>query len=156
MGNNFFEFGRCTFLQTKGTAMGAASVANIFMSLLSRDILSTTSEKRLYVKRYIDDIFILWLQKQDLKSFYQKIISYHPQIKFKMTHSTTSVNFLDITVYKDEIFERTGRLNTMTYQKDQNLFQYLHFKSNHPKSSLKGLIIGEAIRYIFSQFQRNI
>ena len=83
-----------------------------------------------------------------------------------MTHSTTSVNFLDITLYKDEIFEQTGRLNTMTYQKKFTLqvkspyivryLSRLPAGSRMSKSSLKGLIIGEAIRYIFAQFQRNI
>ena len=149
--NNFFEFAELTFLQTKGTAKGAAfspTIANIYMSILLREFLSTTPEKPLYLKRYIDDIFILWPEKPNLTIFYQQIKSYHPQIKFTIAQSTTSVNFLDITVYKDKTFEKTGKLSVMTYQKDQNLFQYLHFKSNHPKSTLKGLIIGEAIRYI--------
>ena len=35
-----------------------------------------------------------------------------------------------------------------TYQKPQNLYQYLHYTSSHPQSVFKGLIIGECKRYV--------
>ena len=35
-----------------------------------------------------------------------------------------------------------------TYQKNNNLYQYLHYTSYHQKAISKGIIIGECIRYI--------
>ena len=58
------------------------------------------------------------------------------------------MDFLDRTVYKGTQFDRTKCLDIKTFQKSQNLYQYLHFTSHHPKSVYKGLIVGECKRYI--------
>uniref|UniRef100_A0A1X7UGQ5 GIY-YIG domain-containing protein n=1 Tax=Amphimedon queenslandica TaxID=400682 RepID=A0A1X7UGQ5_AMPQE len=151
MTNNFFEFADITFLQRKGTAMGAAfspTVANIFMSTLLRKFLSSTSDRPLFMRRYIDDIFMVWPRNKDLDKFLSELNNFHPQIKFTTTQSDTAVNFLDITIYKNSNFTATGKLSTSTYEKENNLFQYLHFESNHSISIYKGIIIGEAMRYV--------
>ena len=60
---NYFTFDNLTFQQIKGTAMGAVfspTIANIFMSTILRDFLSTQSTTPLLITRYIDDIFIIW------------------------------------------------------------------------------------------------
>lgn len=61
--NNFFQFGNFTFQQTTGIAMGAAfspSLANIYMSVFLIRFLKSYPSKPLLLKRYIDDIFIIW------------------------------------------------------------------------------------------------
>lgn len=53
MNNNYFEFAGSTFLQVDGTAMGAAfspTIANIFMSTIVKQFLSTTPEKPILLR----------------------------------------------------------------------------------------------------------
>ena len=149
--NNYFMFAEVTFQQLEGTAMGAAfspTVANIYMSVLLQKFLQSTSERPFLLKRYIDDIFIIWPKHQNLSSFLHNINEFHPSIKYTMDQSNTHINFLDLTIFKSKQFSETHQLSVKTYQKEHNLYQYLHFTSNHPKSTFRGIIIGEAIRYI--------
>uniref|UniRef100_A0A1X7U709 Reverse transcriptase domain-containing protein n=1 Tax=Amphimedon queenslandica TaxID=400682 RepID=A0A1X7U709_AMPQE len=148
MNNNFFTFADIPFQQIEGTAMGAAflpSIVNIYMSVLLKSFLSKRSDKPLLIKRYIDDIFMIWQKHHDLNKFVDDINSYHPNIKFTFTQSDSAVEFLDITVYKGE---DTEKLKVSTFQKENNLHQYLHFSSSHPKSVFRGIIIEEATRYV--------
>ena len=50
-------------------------------------------------------------------------------------------------MYKGRGFLFTNRLDTKTFQKPLNLYQYLHFTSNHPPKVFKALIKGECIRF---------
>ena len=149
--NNYFEFGGFFFKQIKGTAMGATfslTVANIFMSVILHKFLQTQTHKPFFLKRYIDDIFIIWPAKHDLQHFMNKMNSYHPCLQFTFTTSNTSVDFLDVTIYKSQNFHLTNTLEVKTFQKQHNLYQYLHYSSHHPTPTYKGLIKGECIRYI--------
>jgi hypothetical protein len=151
--NNYFEFGNFFFRQTTGIAMGAAfspTIANIFMSVFLKNFLTTIEEKPLLILRYIDDIFILWPKNQNLSNFTTKINNFHPNIKFTTNTSESSMDFLDITIYKGSQFTNVQLLDTKTFQKPENLYQYLHFSSNHPKSTFKSIITGECIRYVRS------
>ncbi len=60
---------------------------------------------------------------------------------------STSIDYLDLTVFKGKQFTKNKLLDIKTYQKLNNLYQYLHFISNHPKSTYKSIITGECIRY---------
>ena len=155
--NNVFEFAGTHFLQVKETAMGASfspTLANIFMSVFIKKFLTKTQEKPLYLRRYIDDIIILWPKRQNLEDFFHHLNSFHNNIKFTMNQSAKSINFLDLTIYKGPAFQKTRKLDTTTYHKENKQFEYLHFTSNHPKSIFKGLIIGEAIRYSRNNTQK--
>ena len=118
------------------------------MSVLLWKFLQSTSERPFLLKRYIDDIFIVWPKHQNLLSFIHSINGFHPNIKYTMDQSNTHINFLDLTIFKSEQFPETHQLSVKTYQKEHNLYQYLHFTSNHPNSTFRGIIIWEAIRYI--------
>ena len=150
--NNFFIFATYIFQQTSGTAMGAAfspTIANIFMSIFIRKFLSTQKYQPLLLKRYIDDIFLIWTRSQaELEQFITDLNKFHPSIHFTHHDSSTTVDFLDLTIFKGIEFEYTNILDLKTYQKPHNLFQYLHYNSNHPRSVFKGLIRGECIRYL--------
>ncbi len=63
-------------------------------------------------------------------------------LRYMWTFSKTSVDYLTGLT-----FPATNLLDTKTFQKTQNLYQYLHFNSCHPMSTFKGLIIGEC-RYV--------
>ena len=149
---NYFEFASLIFQQTKGTAMGAAfspTIANIFMSVFLRRFLHTQEHRPLLLKRYIDDILLIWDKStEDLESFLTALNAFHPSLHFTFTHSSKHTNFLDLEIYKGLDFPYTNILDTKTYQKDQNLYQYLHFTSNHSQQVHKAIITGECTRYV--------
>ena len=145
---NYFQFTDIIFQQIHGTAMGAAfspTVANIFMSVTLRNFLNTQQERPLLLARYIDDIFMIWPNKQDLNRFLHNLNNFHPNLHFTHEHSTSTINFLDLTIYKSD---RKLTLEVKTYQKPHNLYQYLDFTSTHPRTVYKGIITGECIRYL--------
>ena len=102
---NYFTFNDKLYLQKHGTAMGtklAPSFANIFMGALEQTLLSSSPNHLIPLlwKRFIDDIFLFWTHgKEQFLSFIQHLNSFHPTIKFEVTHSNKSVNFLDTTIY---------------------------------------------------------
>ena len=80
------------------------TVANIYMSILLKNFLHTTNQKPLLLKQYIDDIFLIWPPgNQDFTTFVESLNSYHANIKFTATSSSTSINFLDLTIYKGQL-----------------------------------------------------
>ena len=150
--SNFFEFGPLIFQQIKGTAMGAAfspTIANIYLSTILQRFVSSQPKQPYLLKRYIDDIFLIWQHSsEDLREFLTALNQFHPSLKYTWTFSQTSVDYLDITIYKGPLFQITNYLDTKTFQKPQNLYQYLHYSSHHPPSTFKGIIVGETIRYV--------
>ena len=152
--HNYFEFATLIFQQTTGTAMGTAfspTIANIFMSVILRRFIRTQRHHPLLLKRYIDDIFIIWTKSlKQLDTFLTELNNFHPSLHYTHEHSTESTDFLDLTVYKGPHFQHTKHLDTKTFQKAQNLYQYLHFTSCHQRSIHKAIIIGECVRYVRS------
>ena len=148
---NYFSFAGHIFQQIKGTAMGAAfspTIANIFMSTIIREFLHTQNKRPLTLARYIDDIFMIWTDtEQELTTFLTELNAFHPNLHFTHQHSLETIDFLDLTIYKDTHFDITNILDTKTFQKPLNLYQYLHFTSAHPSKVFKAIIRGECIRY---------
>ena len=149
---NYFTLGQLTFQQIKGTAMGAPfspTMANIFMSTIVKSFLRTQSIQPLLIKRYIDDIFMIWTDTLDnLGNFLTKLNTFHPNLHFTHQQSSSSIDFLDLTIYKGPFFEFTNILDTKTFQKQLNLYQYLHYSSHHTSNIFKAIITGECVRYI--------
>ena len=147
MNNNLFTFGDSYWIQLQGTAMGtpAAPLYSIITYGFHENtrILNQYSSNLLYYKRYIDDIFGIWVDtpvntwdnfKSDLDSF--GLLRWNVE---NLTHSTT---FLDLQI---EISQ--GTIVTRTFQKELNLYLYIPPLSAHPHSCFKGFITGEIIRY---------
>ena len=149
MNYNYFHFAHLCFQQVQGTAMGAVfspTVANIFMSCVIRDFLRTQKNKPLVLTRYIDDIFLLWTGNLDeLNTFLTELNSFHSSLRFTYKYSPLSIDFLDLTIFKGRNFHLTNILDTKTFQKPRNLYQYLHFTSEHPISTFKSIIKGECV-----------
>ena len=148
--SNFFKFGDLIFQQVQGTAMGAAfspTIANIFMSVVLNKFLATQQHQPLLIKRYIDDLLILWQHGEtSLQQFLAALNTFHPNLKFKFSYSKRTTDFLDLTIFKNR--ENQSNLDTTTFQKPQNSYQYLHYLSNHPNYVFKAIITGELIRYV--------
>ena len=149
---NYFEFGTLTFQQINGTAMGASfspTIANIFLSITLNKFLATQPLKPLLLKRYIDDIFVIWPHSsEELNTFLTALNTFHSSLHFTSSYSQTETNFLDITIFKHDTFPYTNTLDTKTYQKPKNLYQYVHYNSAHSRKLYKGIIQGECIRYV--------
>ena len=147
---NYFNFAGLTFQQIRGTAMGASfspTIANIFLSITLKNFMQTQHTTPIFLARYIDDIFMVWPGDQDLHQFMNALNSFHPTLHFTYEYSASAMNYLDVTIYKGERFNRRQLLDVKTYQKPHNLYQYLHYTSSHQQSVFKGLIIGECKRY---------
>lgn len=143
---NAFEFNDKHFRQVSGTAMGtkmAPSYANIFMGMLESKFLADYPFQPLVYKRFIDDIFIIWTHGEDeLRYFINKYNQAHPTIKFTPVYSSTSVNFLDVTVTIDN-----GKLTTKLYRKPSDRQQYLHYRSDHPRHCKNSIPYSQAHRF---------
>ena len=144
-----------------GTKM-APSCANLFMDSLESSFLKDEPLQPALWKRYIDDILCVWTDsRESLEAFLHRLNSCHPTIHFTWTVSSEGVDFLDTKIYKGSRFQQTGILDVQTFFKPTNTFQYLHFSSSHTKGAFKGLVKGEAIRFLRSNssqenFERTI
>ena len=151
---NVFSFHTHIYQQIQGTAMGtkmAPSYANLFMDSLESSFLKDEPLQPALWKRYIDDILCVWTDsRESLEDFLHRLNSCHPTIHFTWTVSSEGVDFLDTRIYKGSRFQQTGILDVQTFFKPTNTFQYLHFSSSHPKGAFKGLVKGEAIRFLRS------
>lgn len=54
---------------------------------------------------------------------------------------------MDLTIYKDNNFDQTGKLQTKTHIKTTNTFQYIHYTSHHPPATKRSVLKSELIRY---------
>jgi len=149
---NYFQFADQMYHQVQGTAMGtkmAPAYANIFMAELEEKLLQNYPTQPVIWKRYIDDILCIWPGDQDnLTTFIDYLNDSHPTIKFTYEASPTSVDFLDLTIYKGDRYRGTGILDIKPFFKKTNKFQYLHYSSAHPKKTFKSLVKGELTRLL--------
>ena len=149
---NYFQFSDKMYHQIQGTAMGtkmAPAYANLFMAELEETLLDNYPTDPMVWKRYIDDVFCIWPgTKDDLKKFIDYLNRAHHTIKFTYESSETSIDFLDITVYKGEKYARESKLDIKPYFKPTNKFQYLQYSSAHPKSTFSSIIKGELTRLL--------
>ena len=136
---NVFVFDGIVYQQMFGTAMGTKSAptfANLFMGALEYVILKNGTTKLTsliyenFWKRFIDDIFLLWIgTESEFEDFMKYINSVHPHIKFTATYNfaTKTVPFLDVLVTV-----RDGKIITDLYRKPSATVQYLLPTSCHP------------------------
>ena len=151
---HIFQFAGDMYQQIHDTAMGtkmAPSYANLFMQHLEESFLRPRPDQPALWKRHIDDILILWPHSRDKpNTLLQDLNQFYPTIKFTNESSDQSINFLDLTIYKGPRFKEKCLLDIKTYFKPTNSFQYLHYSTCHPRTTLKGIIKGETIRFLRS------
>ena len=77
----------------------APSCANTFMGWFEDQFVYTYTPAPIVWKRFIDDIFIIWIHGHDiLDVFVRHLNDCLPSINFKAESSSSHVNFLDVTV----------------------------------------------------------
>ena len=103
-------------------------------------------------KQYLDDIFMIWTHGLDaLNHFFQTINGDNACIKLVAKHSTTTINFLDLTLYIDP--QHPTRIQTKIYHKPTDTMQLLHKSSFHPHHTFSGLIKSQIICFHRLSFQ---
>ena len=148
---NDFEFNGDHFLQTSGTAMGkkfAPSYANIFMANWETEALEKCYQKPTMYLRYLDDIFLIWDHGEaNFWNFFNILNSHHPSIKLTARLERDSIDFLDVTIFKNSDQPSTGQLETKVFFKKTDTHQLLHKASFHPKHTFSGIIKSQIMRY---------
>lgn len=149
--NNYFQFNGETYLQVKGTSMGASFAppyADIFMAKFEKEALKKCDKKPLKLLRYLDDYFGIWQHsEQEFQQFFDTFNSHYESIKLTSVLSTESVDFLDTTVYKGNQFRVNSKLDTKVFFKDTDTHQLLHKQSFHPKHVFSGILKSQITRF---------
>ena len=95
-----------------GTRM-APAYANLFMGKFEKQALHGAKIKPYIWWRYLDDIFMIWTgNENELKEFIDYSNNLSPTIKFTSEHSSTSIAFLDTSIYIKD-----GKISTDLYVK---------------------------------------
>ena len=55
---------------------------------------------------------------------------------------------MDLYIYKGNKFLIDGTLSIKVFQKPENKYMYIAFKSAHPRHTIKNYILGELKRYV--------
>ena len=92
--------------------------------------------------RYIDDIFMVWNHGQhELTKFITHLNTSSESITFSSECSSSTLNFLDVTVNLVE-----NQISTDLYTKPTDRNTYLPYDSAHPKHCMNGLPYGQFLR----------
>ena len=132
----------------------APILANLYLAMLEEQIQRECyyDSKLIWpmvLKRFIDDMFgIMKGTYEDLKYFVDIFNRYVPSINLNIIKWGTSVDFMDLEIFKDSSFYETGKFCMKTHQKSQSIFDYIPFSSNHPKHTFKNLVVNELNRYV--------
>ena len=133
--------------QILGTSIGtrmAPPYANLFMEKEERTIILTFLHLIYFWKRFIDDIFFIFLGSHcQLKSLMTFMNTTSPIIKCTFTHSKQTATFLDVKIY----LSKNRKLKPKLYRKPTDCMTLLHFHSHHPLSCKEGIIYSKALRY---------
>jgi hypothetical protein len=108
MTNNVFSFGDTYWLQLTGTAMGtppAPSYATIVYAIHESTLLSRYHNNLFFYKRYIDDVFGIWIPDNSVSPDANErlwsnfcIDMNHNRLQWMVNERSAQVDFLDITI----------------------------------------------------------
>jgi len=147
MENNIFSFGDTYWRQVDGTAMGTPAAP--LYSIISYGFHENTviyprySRNLLYYKRFIDEIFGIWVDSphSNWESF-KTHLNQFGKLQWNIEEPVYSTTFLDLT-----LTIQGHKIVSSTFQKPMNLYLYIPPLSAHPSSCFKGFITGEILRY---------
>lgn len=149
--NSDFEFFHEVFLQIWGTAMGkkwAPPYADSFLAVWESEVLDLVPLKPSIYLRFLDDIFIVWEHSlEDFDHFLQILNSHRDTIKLKPTINQTSIDFLDVTIFKGPRFQKENILDTKVFFKPTDTHELLHKLSYHPKHTFPGILKSQFLRF---------
>jgi hypothetical protein len=131
MENNIFSFSSTYWLHTTGTAMGtpvACSYATVaYGQHENKSILTTFSPYLLYYRRYIDDIFGIWLSpitgNDDAWEHFKRELNNWGTLEWITENPAKQTTFLDLHLHL-----RGTTIITNTHTKKTSTFTY----TSHP------------------------
>jgi len=136
--STFFQFDQKYYKQTFGAPMGSplsSVVADLVMQRLEHSVIGSLDVKPFFYHRYVDDI-ILAAPSSCLLDLLEAFNSFHPCLSFTMEVEGERINFLDLTLMRDD-----DRLISNWYTKPSFSGRFLNFYSQHPLIHKKGTII---------------
>ena len=170
--DNVFYFDKVLYRQTDGCAMGSplsGTLANIFMAYHEQKWLAECPARfaPLYYKRYQDDTFVIFRDKNHVVLFKDYINSKHPNIQFTHENETDkTLNFLDLTITHEN-----GHISTKTFRKPTHTGLGTQYTSFTPQSYKLNIIltllhrayvtcsswisIDTEIKYLINYFRQN-
>ncbi len=148
---NTFIFAGEHYRQITGIAMGtpvAPTLANLFMGKVEHEALSAWGGTQPLVwLRYIDDILVIMEDSQEkLLELVKHLNARISTIKYTAEISDKSIDFLDLTIFKDPRYQQEGVLDIQPYSKAIDPHSYLHYSSAHHPSIKSGVVRAEFIR----------
>ena len=148
--HNDFQFGNRLFRQILGTQMGAPfspELSNLIVSRFEKKLFAMNIKLPKFWKRFLDDVFAIWTYSlEELDNFLDILNSISPFIQFTLEKHHSSIDFLDVTVFKGPLFTLTHRLSTKLFTKDTSSLTLLNPFSHHPKPTFKGIAYGQLLR----------
>lgn len=136
-----FLFNGVYYSQIDGVAMGSPlgpTLANLFLAYHEEKWLNDcpVQFKPKLFRRYVDDIFLLFDKRDQVKKFLRYLNTRHKNIKFTYEEEeNNTLSFLDIKITREE-----GRFTTSIYRKKTFSGVYLNYTSFIPLEYKKGLI----------------
>jgi hypothetical protein len=153
MTNNVFSFGDTYWLQLTGTAMGtppAPSYATIVYAIHEVTLLSQYENNLFFYRRYIDDVFGIWVPDLSISSTENDTIwssfctaMNHNRLQWVVNERSLQVDFLDITI----TIQPDRCISTKLYEKALNLYLYIPPHSAHPPGVIQALYLAIYIGY---------
>lgn len=145
--HNVFLFMDELYLQKIGVPMGSCFSPNyacLFLGLWeSQYILNACNpfyECITWYGRYIDDACMVFNGSEaQLLDFHRYVNSINPNIRLTLEYSLTSINFLDVTIYKDS----EGKLHTTLFRKTTSRNTILRADSFHPPHLINNIPYGQ-------------
>ena len=127
------------YQQINGVTMGSPlgpTLASFFMANLETKLINKlqTSKPKLYL-RYVDNIFEIFDNQEACSSFFRQLNAQHPDIKFTVEQSTTTLSFLDV-----EIKVTGNKFDTWVWRKSTDTGLLLNFAALCPKNWKEGLV----------------
>ena len=146
MSNSLIHFKNRFFVrQLKGTAMGmciSVYFANCYMWDVTRQIRENPPPGTVTFLRYIDDILVIQADgnRATVEQIFESISDEHT--KYTIDPPSREANFLDTTIY----FGPECILETKPYSKPTSTMTFLHYSSNHVRSTVESIPYSQLIR----------